>query len=205
MCIVLVGGFTRADEEPTPAAIHSAADEADLDLDGPAVIERLKRTLEEVVIRQLQIDQAIRALHDALWWAEPSNGPRGPEIGSIGPVTLARSGRAVVRHAISWGQYPEDKLSIKVTASDDALVVPAKLELDFEKNEVRFEYEIRAGDKAGEFTITLTPATGEPVEVKVIVEWLLRFEVLPWWAELPGFSHGATRTRADTRRERNVL
>ena len=57
-----------------------------------------------------------------------------------------------------------------MSASDASLVVPEKLVLEFEKHQFRFEYEIKAGDKAGEFTVTLTPAPGNRVEVRVIVE-----------------------------------
>jgi hypothetical protein len=76
----------------------------------------------------------------------------------------------VVRHTIKWGQYAEDELEVKVTASDPSLSVPATLTLDFEKHQFRFEYEVKAGQKTGEFTVTLTPNVGEPVTVKVIVK-----------------------------------
>ena len=85
-------------------------------------------------------------------------------------VTLDRSGRTVVRHTISWHQYAEDELEVKVTASDPSLTVPATLKLDFEKHQFRFEYEVRAGQKTGEFTVTLSPAVGNPVTVAVIVK-----------------------------------
>jgi hypothetical protein len=57
-----------------------------------------------------------------------------------------------------------------VTASDPSLSVPATLKLDFEKHQFRFEYEVKAGQKTGEFTVTLTPAAGEPVTAKVTVK-----------------------------------
>ena len=85
-------------------------------------------------------------------------------------ITLDRSGRTVVRHTISWHQYAEDDLEVKVTASDPSLTVPAKLTLDFEKHQFRFEYEVKAGQKTGEFTVTLAPAVGAPVAVKVTVK-----------------------------------
>jgi hypothetical protein len=85
-------------------------------------------------------------------------------------ITLARSGRITVRHAIEWRQYAADELTVKLTASDPSITVPAELKLDFERHQFRFEYEIKAGAKEGTFKVTLTPAVGEPVEVQVIVK-----------------------------------
>lgn len=93
-----------------------------------------------------------------------------PRIGAVPAITLDRGGRAVIRHSIRWNQYAEDELEVKVTASDPCLTVPAILTLDFEKHSLRFEYEVRAGQKAGEFTVTLTPQVGESVAVKVLVK-----------------------------------
>jgi hypothetical protein len=166
---VLVGASARADEDaPTPAAIHSEAHEADRERDGPAAKERLRRMLADILAKQARIDYDLRHTHGFPGTESP--GSRGPVIGSVGAVTIARSGRAVVQHAISWGPDSGEELSVHVTASDDSLVVPEKLALEFEKHQFRFEYEIRSGDQTGAFTITLTPAVGEPVEVEVIVE-----------------------------------
>ena len=52
----------------------------------------------------------------------------------------------------------------------DALGFPAELKLDFEKNQTAFEYEVKAGAKDGEYTLTLIPAVGEPVVVIVTVK-----------------------------------
>jgi hypothetical protein len=91
-------------------------------------------------------------------------------IQSVPAITLARSGRAVVQHAISWGQYPYDELVVKLSTSDNALTVPTEVVLNYDKHQFQFEYEIRAGDKAGEFTVTLTPAKGKAVKVQVVVK-----------------------------------
>jgi hypothetical protein len=95
---------------------------------------------------------------------------REPQIGAVPAVTLDRGGRAVVRHTIAWHQYAEDELEVKVTASDPSLTVPATLKLDFDKHQLRFEYEVKAGQKTGEFTVTLTPAAGKAMMVKVVVK-----------------------------------
>lgn len=71
---------------------------------------------------------------------------------------------------IQWLQYDKDDLIVKLTSSDQSIVVPVELKLNFDKNPNDFEYEVRAGNKEGEYTITLTPEVGKKVEVKVIVK-----------------------------------
>jgi hypothetical protein len=51
-----------------------------------------------------------------------------------------------------------------------ALQVPAQLKLNFETHQNEFDYEVRAGNIEGDFTITLTPKSGQPVTVKVTVK-----------------------------------
>jgi hypothetical protein len=42
--------------------------------------------------------------------------------------------------------------------------------LNFDDNSLDFEYEIRAASKEGDFKVTLTPSTGDPVVVQVQVK-----------------------------------
>ena len=70
-----------------------------------------------------------------------------------------------VRHAIGWNQSKDDDLTVKVTASDPSIVVPAELKLNFEANNLDFQYEIRAGQKEGEFVVTGPMATGTRVRM----------------------------------------
>jgi hypothetical protein len=94
-----------------------------------------------------------------------------PKIGPVGAVFLVKGESKKIQHEIKWRQYKEDTLVVKLTSSDPtALVVPEELKLDFEKNDLNFDYEIRAANKPGDYTITLTPASGEKVEVKVTVK-----------------------------------
>lgn len=94
-----------------------------------------------------------------------------PDISSVGPLSLVKGEAKKIKHSINWRQYKEDNLNVKVSSSDPAgLVVPEELKLDFEKNDIAFEYEIRATNKAGDYTITLAPAVGPKVEVKVTVK-----------------------------------
>jgi hypothetical protein len=99
-----------------------------------------------------------------------------PAIGAVGNVFLAKGETKKIRHTIDWRQYRgpegmEDILVVKLASSNaTAVIVPAELKLDFNKHDVSFEYEIRAGTTEGEYTVTLTPAAGKKVEVKVTVK-----------------------------------
>jgi hypothetical protein len=94
-----------------------------------------------------------------------------PDISPVGPVFLAKGETQRIKHNIRWRQYKEDSLIVKMASSDPAgVIVPDELKLDFEKNDVSFDYEIRAGNKAGEFTVTLSPAVGAKVQLKVTVK-----------------------------------
>jgi hypothetical protein len=76
-----------------------------------------------------------------------------------------------LRLDIIWGQYDKDDLLVTATSSDPAaVVVPPTLKLNFEKQQVEFELELRAGTKKGTFTVTLIPEVGDKVVVKVTVQ-----------------------------------
>jgi hypothetical protein len=93
-----------------------------------------------------------------------------PSIGEVGPVLLNKGEVRKIKHAISWNQFAEDNLTIKVAASDPSVVVPAELKLTFDGNQEGFEYEVRAGQKEGEYALTLTPQAGKPIKVQVTVK-----------------------------------
>jgi hypothetical protein len=94
-----------------------------------------------------------------------------PEISPVGQISLVKGETKKVMHNIRWLQYKEDNLNVKVTSSDSAgVIVPGVLKLDFEKDNLSFEYEIRAGNKAGDYTVTLEPEVGAKVQVKVTVK-----------------------------------
>jgi len=159
----------RAEEaQAAPSIEHEAAASAE----GPEEkrsIERLKQMLREIIVKQQRYRAELQHRYENLL---PPCLPKelAPTIGEAKPVVLEKGGRAKVTHTIRWRQYPEDVLTVTVTPSDPSLAVPAKLTLEFEKNEVSFEYEITAGDKAGTFSLTLTPQTGSPVVVAVTVK-----------------------------------
>jgi hypothetical protein len=131
-------------------------------------LEKLRTELTNIIERQEQLERALdkkqRAAEDRLKLPHPTIDPAGP-------VFLAKGESKRVRHTITWNQSKSDDLTVKVTASDPAgVIVPAELKLNFDDNSLDFQYEIRAGQKEGDFVITLTPQAGDPVKVQVAVK-----------------------------------
>ena len=94
-----------------------------------------------------------------------------PKVLPVGQVLVAKGQTKKVKQAINWRNYKEDTLVVTLTSSDPAAVtVPKELKLTFDNNERDFEYEVRAGQQAGDFTVTVEPAVGEPVVVQVKVQ-----------------------------------
>ncbi len=137
--------------------------------------EKLKAQLQKVIDEQERIGKEFALLKE-LW--EVDQFKKDPKIGTVGPVFLTKGEVKKVRHTINWRQYEKDELVLKFVAVDkdkkpvpaEALGFPAELKLDFEKNQTAFEYEVKAGAKDGEYTLTLVPAVGEPVIVIVTVK-----------------------------------
>ena len=133
---------------------------------------RLRRDLQST------IEDRKRLLAEKIRWqksAEIIAVSTDAEVVGIGPQFFAKGETKKLRHAINWRQYKgppgkEDELVVKVASSDPSVVVPAELKLDFERDQQFFEYEVRAGNTAGEFTITVTPQPGQPVKVTVTVK-----------------------------------
>ena len=131
-------------------------------------LEKLTAQLTNIIERQEQLQ---RSLDKKLAAVEIDIKSPNPRLGPAGPIFLTKGESKKVRHGIGWNQYKADELVVQVTASDPAgVIVPAELKLEFEANDREFQYEIRAGQKEGDFVITLTPAAGEPVQVQVTVK-----------------------------------
>lgn len=131
-------------------------------------LEKVKRNFNVLLEQQLRLRAELRRIQLDV---EKNQIQDSPDISPVGPLFLAKGETQKIKHNIRWRQYKEDSLLVKVASSDPAaVIVPNELKLDFEKNDLSFDYEIRAGNKAGEFTVTLTPAVGAKVEVKVTVK-----------------------------------
>jgi hypothetical protein len=136
--------------------------------------DRLRNLIEAIRDRQLAIRQAITR---AKVEAEAIGLSKIPLLGTAGPFFLTKGESKKIRQTIKWAQYEEDILPVKVVASDPSIMVPAELKLDFTKNSLDFEYEVKAGTKEGDYTITLTPVVGagvpgtpKPVVVQISVK-----------------------------------
>ncbi|MDB5312304.1 MAG: hypothetical protein JWO38_6506 [Gemmataceae bacterium] len=137
--------------------------------------ERLKKMLASVIEQQKRIEKELEE-----WKFKSSDEltKKEPKFLPVGPVFLAKGETKRLKHGINWRQFDKDDLSIRVTVSDkekkpvpgDVLGVPAELKLNFERNERDFEYDVKAGAKEGEYTITLTPEVGDPVVVTVTIK-----------------------------------
>jgi hypothetical protein len=131
-------------------------------------LEKLTAQLTNIIERQ---EEVARSLDKKLKAAEGRLQSPHPTIDPAGPIFLTKGESKRVRHTMTWNQYKADDLTVKVTASDPAgVVVPAELKLTFDDNSLDFQYEIRAGQKEGDFVITLTPQAGAPVKVQVTVK-----------------------------------
>lgn len=128
-----------------------------------SVIEGQKRIGKE--LETIQYDRAIRLVK------------KEAELGAVGQQLVGKGESKKVKQAVSWNQYDRDELVVKLAVTDAAgnpvppevLAVSPELKLDFERNQLDFEYEVKAGGKDGEYTLTLTPQLGAPVKVSIVV------------------------------------
>ncbi len=93
-----------------------------------------------------------------------------PTVGGMSEIVLAKGQSRIIQHRIGWNQYADDTMRLEFRSTGASIRVPNQITLDFEKHQFRFEYEIKAGEKTGEFVVTLVPAVGELIEIKVIVK-----------------------------------
>ena len=162
---------------PAPKAVETLADalakaesESARLADGLSLGDEKQRLVK--MLRRIRETQTriVQEFHDSRNWCGPSDGSKVPVLKERSKVVLGKGDRVVLQQRIEWRQYQEDDLEITVTTSDPSLTVPAKLKLDFEKHQFRFEYEVKAGAKAGEFEVKLTPRIGKSVKIKVTVK-----------------------------------
>lgn len=91
-----------------------------------------------------------------------------PDVRPAGPVALAKGETRKVKHSVDWKLYDKDDLVIRLEASDPSLTVPPMVKVP--ADDLEFEYPITAGQKSGEFTVTVSPAVGKLVTVRVTVK-----------------------------------
>ena len=166
-CLVLCGAVGAGDIRPVRCAADRAEHKSERTRNTDESLARLRAVLAEIIERQQGLIANAHPGHHGNGRYAPQ---REPLLGEVATVVIPKGGYETVPHTISWRQYEDDDLTVTVSASDASLVVPERLDLNFEKHQFRFQYEIRAGDKTGAFTVTLTPTVGKPVTVQVIVK-----------------------------------
>jgi hypothetical protein len=129
--------------------------------------EQLRKELRALLEKQKRVSSEVRAFQVQI---EGELTKDTPTIGTAGSLALGKGETKKVSHTIGWNKYPKDDIVVKVTVSDPSIVVPGELKLDFEKNQFRFEYDVKAGTKEGTYTVTVTPAVGKAVEFTVVVK-----------------------------------
>jgi hypothetical protein len=137
--------------------------------------EKLRQQLRKIIDDQERIRKDIEKIYK-VW--EEGQFSKAPDIGASGPVFLTKGETKRLKHTINWRQYDKDELVLKLAAVDkdkkpvpaDALGFPTELKLDFEKNQLSFEYDVKAGAKEGEYTLTITPAVGDAITVQISVK-----------------------------------
>jgi hypothetical protein len=130
---------------------------------GEAVnLNKLRDNLRQIIERQQIVAKALQSLAESY-----TKALFAPSIKPVAPIELERGQSKTITHAIDWNVYEGGDLKIRFE-SPAGIRAPAELTVTDEKDE--FEYEITAGDTAGEYTLKLLPAVGKPVEVKVLVK-----------------------------------
>ena len=120
--------------------------------------DKLIKEARAIIERQLRVRREIQDLERALTGELTKE---EPSIGPVGDIFLAKGETKKVKHSINWRQYKKDDLAIKLAVSEaGALVVPESMKLTFEDHQFDFSYEIRAMNKEGSFTVTITPEVG---------------------------------------------
>jgi hypothetical protein len=127
-------------------------------------INKLRDELRRIIEDQKSVSQALdrskRRIVDNLF---------NPQLLPTNPVTLKKGEKKSITQAVDWKIFADDSLQVKVQASAGSdLQVPAVLKVSADNDS--FSFEITAGQKTGEFSITLTPSVGAPLTVKVTVQ-----------------------------------
>lgn len=130
--------------------------------------DKLIKEVRALIERQTRVRREIQDLERALTGELTKE---EPSIGPVGDIALTKGETKKVKHSINWRQYKKDDLAIKLAVSEPgALVVPESMKLTFEDHQFDFTYELRATNKEGSFTVTITPDVGDKVEIKVTVK-----------------------------------
>jgi hypothetical protein len=134
------------------------------ELDLVELRKSLKALRDERLRRSKQLELLQKESEDDL-----VKGP--PRIVPIGQVLIAKGQTKKVRQDILWREFNGKELVITFESSDpNGLIVPKSIIVPFNDDTLEIEYELKAGDQAGDYSVTVKPAVGKPVVVKVKVQ-----------------------------------
>jgi hypothetical protein len=153
---------TRATARERVAELLAALGQVRADLGEAVNLNKLRDNLRQIIERQLVVNKALKDLSKDL-----TDRLFAPSIKPVPVVEVERGQKKLVKHAIDWNVFEGGELKVKVEAPA-GVTAPAELVVKDDRTE--FEYEVTAGDAAGEFTLRLVPAVGKAVEVKVVVK-----------------------------------
>jgi len=127
-------------------------------------INKLRDDLRKIIEDQQQVSTALERIKKGI-----ISSLFNPKLLPGPALVLAKGEKRTITQQINWNAYVEGSLTIKLQAQPGSdLQLPAQVIAQDDRDD--FSFELTAGQKAGEFTITLTPAVGEPLLLKVTVK-----------------------------------
>jgi hypothetical protein len=125
-------------------------------------LQKARDQLNTIISGQVRIGRFIQTLQrDAV------NRALLPDV-QPAEITLAKKAKGKVKHRIDWNFFT-DTLKVNLAApAAGGIKVPDSVVVGNDKDDL--EYEVEAGDVAGEFIVVVTPAAGKPTQLKVIVK-----------------------------------
>jgi hypothetical protein len=123
-------------------------------------LQKVRDSLNNIITAQNRIGRFIRDLQrDAV------NRALVPDV-QPAEITLAKKAKGKVKHAIAWNFFA-DTLKVSLTPpAAGGIQVPPVVTVGGDD----LEYEVVAGDVAGEFIVVVTPTAGKPTRLKVTVK-----------------------------------
>ena len=126
-------------------------------------MSKLRDGITAIIKRQEEVQKSLKQLDEDIKGALFK-----PDVRPAGPFAFSKGETKKIKQAIDWKLYDKDDLVIRFLSSEESLKVPAEVKVL--ADQLDFEYEVTAGQKAGDFMITVMPVVGKPVTVRISVK-----------------------------------
>ncbi|MFO0938085.1 MAG: hypothetical protein U0798_16400 [Gemmataceae bacterium] len=127
-------------------------------------IQKAQEELRKIIDRQTGIQKSAKIIRELI-----VEKLFAPEIKSAQTVIVNKNSTITVKHSIDWKLYDKGEIKVNIVAPDGSgLTVPGVVTVKDDKDEL--VYDVKSGDKTGDFKVILTPAVGKPAEVIVTVK-----------------------------------